>query len=143
MPPTFVYAMALLPYLALGAVVLAIAGVMALFPKTRPFGTRLAVAMVASYPGVLFYQLIAAPLVFAIILFWAGVFRFLRPTDSLEVAAYILLLISTVGVFGIASLVGFTTGWRFGWRLADVEWSAREAFAGDPVWSFVARLRSR
>lgn len=115
MPPTFAYIAALMVYLAVAALVWAIALCLALVPSKRPLARRLAAGMAGSFPGVFLFQILCAPIVALALLLISGVALLGRPPDVM-IAFLVLLLIS---IPAVASLRGFYLGWRAAW-----EWAA-------------------
>jgi hypothetical protein len=63
MPPTFLYLMAFIAWVGLAVLVWAVAVVLAVLPRSRRTGFRLALAMAFTFPAVIGYQLLAAPIV--------------------------------------------------------------------------------
>jgi hypothetical protein len=99
-------------------VVWAICVLLALLPPTRRLARRLAMSMLASFPGVFLFQILAFPLCLALLLLAAAVFRLLGPdssvADSLIMPALFLIMI----LFAAASLGGFYAGWSVAWRVS-------------------------
>jgi hypothetical protein len=71
MPPTFVYALALTVYVAVACLVLGVAALFTIPRATRSVALRVAAGMVGSFPGVLLFQALSAPIV-ALMLLTSG-----------------------------------------------------------------------
>ena len=63
MPPTFLYGLAFGLWLCLACVVWLASFCLLVAPVTRSMGKRLALAMVATFPGVFAFQLLASPII--------------------------------------------------------------------------------
>src|SRR5262252_2217718 len=133
MPPTFLYLIALIVWVSLAAVVWAIAGVLAVLPRSRRTALRLALAMAFTFPAVIAYQLLAAPVIAALLLGMNLFWKALEPGPATETSnpAVILVTISTAVIAYLValgmSMVGFWEGWRVGWLLGS----------GGRLWSIV------
>jgi len=124
MPPTFLYLGALAIWLVGAACVWCVAGVLALFRRTRQRGLATACAMAGTFPGVIAYQILSVPfallILLGILLFW----KVLEPGDSTVTenpAVIIATIVGALAAFMIvltASLAGFWEGWRAGWGFA-------------------------
>ena len=127
MPPTFLYLMAFVLWLALAVAAWILCGVLLLLPGKRRTGLRLASAMAGTFPGVFFYQIIAAPIIFALLLMANFVSKIIEPgtATTTENPAVIFISICTLLIsFAIAagmSLTGYCEGWRTAWLMADGE----------------------
>lgn len=130
MPPTFVYLLALVGYIAVACAIWLVALVLAVPPRTRAFAKRVAAGMAGSFPGVFLFQLLTAPLVAFVLLFIGGIFRLFHPGDAVAVVLIVVLALLTFGIVAAASLLGFHTGWRVGWELAAGR-SVRALLSGD------------
>ena len=124
MPPTFAYAVALAAYVALACVVWSVAIILAIPRGTRPVAKRIAAGMAGSFPGVLLFQLVSAPLA-ALILLSSGLVMAVTQRGGWVDAVLIGLGVIALGVVALASVVGFYTGWRTAWEWASGR-SARE-----------------
>ena len=110
-----VYAMFLFVYVCFGAAVLAVAMLLAFFPRTRPAARSLAGGIIGSYPGVFLFQLAGAPVLVGItLLLWllSKVAPNLGPTLPVSFVIFFLLFSLLV------SLAGFITGWSVGAAMA-------------------------
>jgi|GEM_PF-4657400 len=138
MPPTFAYILALMVYFAAACAVWMVAIFLAFSPRTRALAKKIAAGMAGSFPGVLLFQLISAPLFGLILLAIFGISHFFRPPDVI----IIFLALFIIAIPAVASLLGFYTGWRVAWELAAGR-SAREFLRTDrilaPVVSFLCR----
>jgi hypothetical protein len=112
-PPTFAYFLALAAYLCFGAATLVLAAALAVVPVARVTAKRLAGGVIGSYPGVFLFQMLSMPVLISLwLLIWL-LSRFILLSVAVGMAAAVLAL----GVFAVASLAGFMTGWSAG---ADV-----------------------
>ena len=152
MPPTFLYmlyVMGLVVWVVAAGGVLMLAAILAMFARARPTALRLAAATIATFPGVLAYQFVAAPA--ALILLVGGLFvvYLIAPvnpthttTDPVVIAVSIASILLPLGIGAVASIMGLWRGWRTGWALA----SGRDlvtATEGDPLVRIVTRIRRR
>ena len=139
MPPTFVYVMALMVYVAIACAVWCVALVLAFPRSTRVLAKKIAAGMAGSFPGVFLFQLLSAPLIALALVSVGGIAHLLRPPD----VVIVLLALFIVCIPAVASLLGFYTGWRVAWGLAAGR-SAREFLEADRVLGpFVRFLRKR
>jgi hypothetical protein len=118
-PPTFAYVMMFLVWLVFASGVWLAAGLMLLSQRARRAARPLGLAMAATFPAVILFQIAASPVVAAILLAMPG------PSSAANRPA--LEAVSFTGVlfaFAIAagmSLAGFFEGWRIGWRCGKGE----------------------
>ena len=117
MPPTVVYILALMGYIAVACAVWLGAVVLAVSQQTRDLARRLAAAMAGSFPGVFLFQLLAAPVVL-ILLFFGGIFWLFHPGDAGKAVLIVTMVLLMFGVVAAASLLGFYAGWRSAWEFA-------------------------
>ena len=124
MPPTFVYVMCFAAWVGGAAAVWVVAGVLAFFPSRRRTGLRLASAMAGTFPGVITYQVLAAPVVAALLVAMRLSWKTLEPGSGTTTSNPVVITVSIIGallafavVLGM-SLAGFWEGWRLGWALA-------------------------
>lgn len=138
MPPYFPYIMAMMAYIAIACAVWFVAVVLAFPRRTRALAKKIAAGMAGSFPGVILFQLISAPLFGLNLLLIFGISHFFRPADVI----IIFLALFIIAIPAVASLLGFYTGWRVAWELAAGR-SAREFLRTDrilaPVVSFLRR----
>jgi hypothetical protein len=127
LPPTFVYLLFFIGWVGAAAAVWVVAGVLAVFPSRRRTGLRLASAMAGTFPGVITYQLLAAPVVAALLLAMKFFWKTLEPGSGTTTSNPAVITVSIIGallafavVLGM-SLAGFREGWRLGWALAGGE----------------------
>ena len=145
MPPTFLYLLALMLYLAAACVVWVVAMFLAFFQGTRALAKKIAAGMAGSFPGVFLFQLISAPLVAFILLTIAGISHFGQPSDTIIALLTPLIVLSVLFIIAIptlASLLGFYAGWRIGWELAAGR-SAREFLRTDRMLGPAVRFLRR
>jgi hypothetical protein len=118
MPPWFPYLMALSAYIAAAGVVWAFCVLLALLAPTRRLARRLAMSMLASFPGVFLFQVLASPLCVALLFLVAAVFWLLGPDSSLAERLIMPAIFSSMILFAAASLCGFYAGWSVAWRVS-------------------------
>ena len=141
MPPTFLYAMALVLWVMFACFVWLVAALMALAPRTRPLAWPTALAMAATFPGVFLFQAVAAPLIALIVLpFVLWDFEG-TTTNPFVVAIGIAAVLPIFVIMAAMSLLGFTEGWRVGWRVAEGQ-SLRDAVRSGPTAKRIAAVRS-
>ncbi len=140
-PPYFIFVIILAAYAVYADLACAVwlaAGLLAIPRRTRSFGKRIAAAMAGSFPGVLFFQLLSAPVILFVILVFGGLSQFAQLRDQWEGVFYTSLLLSTVGLFALASVVGFYAGWGVAWNLAS-SFSLRESLERNRVLGPIVR----
>jgi hypothetical protein len=118
MPPWLPYMMALSAYVAAAGVVWAFCVLLALLAPTRRLARRLAMSMLASFPGVFLFQVLAFPLCLALLLLAVAVFRLLGPDSYVADRLAVPALFSSMILFAAASLCGFYAGWSVAWRVS-------------------------
>jgi hypothetical protein len=101
--------------------------------RTRHLAGPLALAMAATFPGVLLFQIVTIPAVIVTeggaYLFW----RLLEPTmpdtthNPAVFADFVLTGLLTFGLMLAMSIAGFLEGWRVGW------WCAQGRTVGETV----------
>lgn len=140
--------MALMVWVPIALLVWGIAGMMALLGKKRGTARSLALAMAGTFPGVIVYQCVAAPIVAAILLGIHFVWKTMEPGDSTMTHNPLVIAVSLLGAlsaFGITlglSVVGFYEGWRLGWNFRRGK-SFRELLAEGPTAQFVQHIMKR
>jgi hypothetical protein len=115
------YMLALSLYVSAACAVWVICALLGLVRATRRTARRVAVSMLASFPSVILFQVVAFPfcLVFVLV---AGVL--LRLIGSYEPAVDFIKLLAlfplflSMGLFALASLCGFWTGWSVAWDVS-------------------------
>ena len=145
MPPTFLYLLALIVYVAVACAVWLVALILAFSRHRRVLAKKIAAGMAGSFPGVFLFQLISAPLVALILLTVAGVSHFGQPPDSIIdlLAPFILLFVLfIIAIPTVASLLGFYAGWRVAWELASGR-SGREFLRTDRILAPIVRFLCR
>jgi hypothetical protein len=118
MPSWFPYLMALSAYIAVAAAVWGVCALLALLPPTRRFARRVALSLLASFPGVLLFQIAAFPFCLALLLLCAALFWLLGPDSHLADQLSVPVLLSIIGLFALASLGGFYAGWSVAWTVS-------------------------
>jgi hypothetical protein len=114
-------------WLALAFLVWLLAAVALVLRKTRPYAWPLALAMAGTFPGVFLFQIIAAPVVIAVLIVVWLVGQALEPgpihtTDNPVVIAMGVAAVLTIFAFVLGmSVAGFYEGWRTGWLVAKGE----------------------
>jgi hypothetical protein len=142
MPPTFLYLLALMVYIAAACVVWTVAIVLAFSHRRRALAKKIAAGMAGSFPGVFIFQLISAPPVALILVIIAGVSHFGQPPDVVIAILAPLIVLFIISIPAVASLLGFYTGWRVAWELAAGR-SARELLQTDRVLGPLVRFLRR
>jgi len=143
-PPTFLYLFALVIWVFLAAVVWLTTGLMMVTSRTRVFSRPLCFAMAGTFPFVLIYQLIAAPIVAVMLCIAFVVWRILEPGGStvtenpLVIGTSIIAVFVSFGVILIMSLAGFYEGWRIGWAFANGR-RFRDVFNDGPTVKVLSR----
>ena len=138
MPPTFLYILALMAYLAFACVVWLVAALLALHHRTRALAKRLAAGMAVSFPGVFAFQLFAAPFVVGIVLVISTAFWIFQPAEAAAAMLIVVLALLSLSIVAGASLFGFYAGWRCGWEFAAGR-PVRALLSSDRVLAPVAR----
>jgi hypothetical protein len=121
MPPTFVYLMCLILWVACASLVWFTAGLMFLWRKTRSLAKPLFLAMAGTFPFVFAYQIVVAPIVAVVLLLGWSFWKILEPGAStttenpLVIVVSIGTLLLSFAAMILASLTGFYEGWRAGW----------------------------
>jgi hypothetical protein len=147
-PPTFLYLFALAIWLFLAAVVWLMAGLMMVTARTRMFSRPLCFAMAGTFPFVFVYQLIAAPIVAALLAAAIGFWKILEHGGSantenpLVIGTSIIAAITSFGVILVMSLAGFYEGWRVGWAFANGR-RVRDVFNEGPTVKLLSHLRRK
>lgn len=127
MPPTFIYLMFFVIWVGVAVAAWIVAATLALLPGKRHIGLRLASAVTGTFPGVITYQVLAAPIVAMLLLAMRLFWKILEPgpgTTTSNPAVIVVSIVSAALAFAVVlamSLVGFWEGWRFGWALAAGE----------------------
>jgi hypothetical protein len=122
MPPTFVYLLFFVVWLALACIVWTAGGVMLLSPRTRRLSRPLCLAMAGTFPFVLVYQVLAAPVVAIVLIVGWALWKLLEPGSSSMTQNPVVIAVSIGVVFFsfalmlTASLAGFYDGWFIGWK---------------------------
>jgi len=108
----------------------------------------MSLAMVGTFPGVFFFQLVAAPVAFAVLLIAWLVWRLIEPGNStttenpIVIGTSIAVVLIDLLVIGGMSLLGFYEGWRAGWQISKgSRW--RDAIAHGPSARILRNLRKR
>jgi hypothetical protein len=112
MPATFLYLMVATIYISTALLLLCVAVLMAIVPSLRHSARWLALGILGSFPGVLFFQVLVLPCVWVIfipIVLLFGGQTLTRPIHITITLGAVLLMIVT---FAVASLYGFIFGWR-------------------------------
>ena len=115
MPPHIVYAVMLMLYVGVACAVWLFAALLAISPSMRALARRIASGMLASFPGVIMYQVFGFPLALLYLAISLLVMAFVQPGDKVTT---VVAAVGTLGIAAAASLAGFWSGWRAGWKLA-------------------------
>ena len=104
--------------------------------------------MVGTFPGVFFFQLVAAPVAFGVLLIAWLVWRLIEPGNStttenpIVIATSIAVILIDLVAVGGMSLLGFYEGWRAGWQISKGRrW--RDAIDHGPSARILRYLRKR
>ena len=147
MPPTFVYLMAFTVWVGVAAATWLVAGVLAVFPSKRQTGLRLACAMAFTFPGIIIYQVLAAPAVAALLGTMMLLWKTLEPgpatttSNPAVIAASIITVVLAFSVVLATSLAGVWEGWRLGWAFAAGE-SFKSTVRSGILFRIAHRVRS-
>jgi hypothetical protein len=131
---SFILGMPLIGHVAAALAVWLTAAGLSLFPRRRLLAKSLALAMAGTFPGVLVFQILAAPICALALIAYR-----VSPRSSAFDAVWM------AGVWGsilLATLLGFRVGWRIGWRFGQGV-QLRIALGTDPVVGRVAIKVSR
>ena len=80
--------------------------------------------MVGTFPGVFIFQLVAAPVAFAVLLVVWLVGRLIDPGNStttenpIVIGTSIAVILADLLIVGGMSILGFYEGWRAGWQIS-------------------------
>jgi preprotein translocase subunit SecY len=124
MPFVFGYMLALSTWIFVACVIWCAAGLMCVVRRTRRFAWPLSLATATTFPFVFAYQIMAAPVVFAMLLGALAFQRLVEPTSSgmienpVVIGGFLSAFAVSAIVMFIASVVGFAEGWRTGWGIA-------------------------
>ena len=148
MPPTFLYLLFLGLWVLMAVAVWIVAAVLFLLPRQRQTGRQLAAAMAGTFPGVLIYQLLATPIVVAVLGAAWFLWRTLEP-GSATVTSNPLVIMAWIVSAGLAfvvvvtmSLTGFWEGWRVGWAFGAGK-DVRSVVRSGPLFRLAAYVRNR
>lgn len=111
-------------WLAVAFLVWLLAAVAFVFRQTRPYAWPLALAMAGTFPGVFLFQIVAAPVVFVVLIAVWLVWHALEPGATNTTNSPVVIALSLAVAFAVLafffgmSLAGFYEGWRTGWLTA-------------------------
>ena len=148
MPPTFLYGLAFGLWLCLACVVWLASFCLLVAPVTRSMGKRLALAMVATFPGVFAFQLLASPIIVCTVAATVFAATIIDPSRSSDTTNPTMIAVTAAGLLlalsiaAGASLLGFWEGWRVGWICAQGR-SWREVIGQGPTGRAVKMFRRR
>jgi hypothetical protein len=152
MPPTFLYLLLFVLWVAFACVVWIAAVLMLLTRRTRRFSRPLCFAMAGTFPFVLGYQLLAAPVASVVLLSGWGFWKLFEPDSSSLTKNPAVIAVSTgvafiaLGTMLMMSLAGVYDGWKSGWKYGEGR-SFKEALYAAPTFNrlrgSVRLLRSR
>jgi len=106
--------------------------------------------MAGTFPGVLAWQLVAAPVVIVVITALVGAGLFLKligagPATTISTAVVgavsLVAILFVVCLIGVLSLIGFYEGWRIGWKYGCGQDIRPLIEASGPFRGFRAMLR--
>jgi hypothetical protein len=122
MAASFIYISALVLWIVMACVMWCMAGLLFLVPRTRPTAWPMSLAVVATFPFVFAYQLLAAPIVLIVLLTAFALWRFLEPvstiTNPVVAGGFVTATAVSAVILFVASVAGVVDGWRTGWGLA-------------------------
>jgi len=117
-------------------------------PQTRSLARSLSLAMAGTFPGVFIFQLVAAPVAFAVLLVAWLVWRLIEPGNAtttenpIVIGTSIAVILIDLLIVGGMSLLGFYEGWRAAWLISKGRrW--RAAIEQGPSARILGHLRSR
>lgn len=120
-------------YLIAVAVGLMVCTVIAIAPSERPSAKRFASGLIGSVPGVAIFQLAALPVVAVIVgILWTLQRALGDLTGVAAIVWAVVVVVGTIGVFALASLWGFVSGWAAGLRViggTPISTALRESLA--------------
>jgi hypothetical protein len=145
-PPTFPYILALMFWGLIALVVWCVAGALALSAQRRSTAKRMALAMAGTFPGVLGYQLLVAPVIAVLLLVAYLVWKAVEPglsshtENPVVIVAWISVALVAFALAAGVSVVGFLDGWRTGWAVGAGT-SSRAALAQSYLFRAARSLR--
>jgi asparagine N-glycosylation enzyme membrane subunit Stt3 len=128
MLPTVLVMIAAMVYAAVACVVWFTALVLAIPRRTRPLAGKIAAGMAGTFPGVLVFLCLSAPIAVVALVVAGLTSRYIHPLDTVMP----LFLFGVMSILVIAAILGFYTGWRFAWQLLSGR-SARSSLESDPI----------
>ncbi len=148
LPPTAVYILAFIPWMGLACLIWLCAAFLFAVPHMRPLARSLSLAMVATFPGVWLFQMVAAPFALGFLLLAHLVWWLVDPGLSQTTENPVVIITSvaaalvSLALVAAMSVMGFYEGWRAGWlRAKGLGW--RETVQQGPSARFVHFLRQR
>jgi hypothetical protein len=106
-------------YVCIACIGLALCLIIAVSPSRRNIAKRIAGGIVGSFPGVFLFQALSMPFVIVALLLYLGLNQVIGELSGVSQVIYATLaLLSTFGLFTVASITGFFVGWGVGYRIA-------------------------
>jgi hypothetical protein len=124
MPFAVMYMVALFAWIFVSCTIWFAAGLMYVVQRTRRFAWPMSLATAATFPFVFAYQIMAAPVVFTMLVGALAFQRLVEPTSSgkienpVVIKGFFIAFAASAIVMLIASVAGFADGWRTGWGIA-------------------------
>ena len=147
MPPTLLYLSALAVWVVVAVAVWLVAAAMSVRRAWRVTAGSLALAMAATFPAVLVFQIVAAPIVAAVLVGGLAVCKAIEPgpstttTNPAVIAGMIVVACLPFLCAALSSVAGFVEGWCLGWSVGKGERFSTALWQG-PVLRRVGRVLS-
>ncbi|WP_124950088.1 hypothetical protein [Sulfuriferula thiophila] len=107
-------------YVCIACIAVALCLIVAVSSSRRNIAKRIAGGIVGSFPGVFLFQALSMPFVIAALLLCLGLNQVIGELSGASQVIYATLaLLSTFGLFTVASITGFIVGWGVGYRVAS------------------------
>jgi hypothetical protein len=136
MPPTFVYAMCLMAYLAAMTIALVLCALLFLVPSKRRVALRLCLAVIASLPGILLFQFFVGIVLGVLLAAVLGFYAAFHPPEWVQWVIGIPTILIMFLSLTAASLLGCYTGGRIGWLIGGGT-PPRVAISEQPIFRLI------
>ena len=117
-PPWVPYILALDLYVKGACAVWAVCALLLLVPPARQLASRVALSMLASFPGVFIFQVVAFPFCFLPLLVPVLLFSLLGSDSYVAGFSVVVGVLLATLLFALASLCGFWAGWSVAWDVS-------------------------